>query len=74
MRRGDRAVILAALDTMKLQVARLETRFEAWQQQQQAPIVQQPAPPPSNALPTAGGIVGLVAGTIVAYAQITGKG
>lgn len=73
MRRGDRAVILAALDTMKLQVARLETRFEAWQQQQQPPTVQQPAPAPS-ALPTAGGIVGLVAGTIVAYAQITGKG
>lgn len=66
--RRDRSVLIDALDQLKLQVARLETKVDIIQR------TPPPAPAPTpSALPTAGGIIGLVAGAITTWSQLTGK-
>lgn len=69
MRGRDRAV-LAGLDQLKLQVARLETLMEVVQR---TPPATAPPSASGSALPTAGGIIGLVAGAITTWSQLTGK-
>lgn len=66
MRSRDRA-LLASLDQLRVQVARLETLVDV--------IRRTPPVPPAStsALPTAGGIIGLVAGAITTWSQLTGK-
>jgi hypothetical protein len=67
--RRDRA-LMASLDGLKLSVARLETLVDVIRRTPPPPAP--PAPSPS-ALPTAGGIIGLVAGAITTWSQLTGK-
>lgn len=54
--------ILAELATLKNTVIRLETKVDMNQQ-----------PPPTPILGPLGGAVGLIAGTILTYQQLTGK-
>lgn len=70
MRSRDRA-LLASMDQLKVQVARLETLVDVIRRT--PPTVPVPAPSSSSALPTAGGIIGLVAGAITTWSQLTGK-
>jgi hypothetical protein len=69
VRTRDRT-LLAGLEEVRLQIARLETLVDV--------IRRTPPPVPvpqssGSALPAAGGIIGLVAGAITTWSQLTGK-
>jgi hypothetical protein len=68
--RGRDRALIAALDQLKLQVARLETIVDIIRR---TPPVPSPPAASGSALPTAGGIIGLVAGAITTWSQLTGK-
>lgn len=63
--------ILSELGSLQRQVVRLETKVDIMGQQPAPPPVY--VPPPSPVLPNIGGAIGLIAGGILTWQQLTGK-
>lgn len=68
--RGRDRLLLAGLEEVRLQVARLETLVDVIRR---TPLAPSPPAASGSALPAAGGIIGLVAGAITTWSQLTGK-